>query len=192
MPDGFKQPGAILIRIFQWDLCLNRPHSAFCMIEMCRWGETDRGQRTSISFVCSSPLTNKNSMKLLSIGYRWNPLANLHCMKRYVMHDFSRSKWIDRRCINLPILKAPFTSFSRCEPLVFARDILSPTRTRSSMSMYARGLIRTRRDNRHTRGSRINPFSLKGRSCPACSDKSPSEKNRARSTVSPRHSNDTT
>jgi len=37
----FKQPGAILIRIFQQDLCLNRPHSQrACTIEMCRWGET--------------------------------------------------------------------------------------------------------------------------------------------------------
>lgn len=105
----FKQPGAILIRIFQRDLCLNRPHSqrAFA-IEMCRWDETDWDQRITILIVCSSPLApNEDSMKhhsLKAIGH-WssNNLVTGKAMSRTIfLGQRIDVKW---RSINLLILK---------------------------------------------------------------------------------------
>lgn len=72
---------------------------------------------------------------------------------------FVIEKWIDCN-INFPILKAPFTSVFRCEPLVFARDILS-SQARSLMLIWA-SLIRMKRDNCSENARGINPFSLKG------------------------------
>lgn len=108
-----SQSSAFSARLHDWNVSVRwnrlRPEDNYSIRLLIAIGTEWRFDETS--FLAS----DRRSMKFA----RWSRRS-----KDYVTHDFSRSK-INRRSINLLILKAPFTSFFRCEPLIFARDILS-------------------------------------------------------------------